>query len=389
MPDQLAVLLIEDRPDISVLVQQTLQAAESPSMRVELADSLEAALVSLRATAFDAILLDLDLPDGEPLGAFNRVRECQGPAAMIVLTSGENQEVALGAIQAGADECLVKGEFTEPALVRRVHYAVERCRCRARDASLARGRAKILGFMGVKGGAGTTTLVLNIAAALARQGRSTIAVELKPDLGLFSFQLKHAPAANLRSLASLPPGKINPTELDKRLCTFPHGLRVLFGPQKPDEFGDVDPQAAAAVIRAASQMAECTLIDLPSLAFPMCQAVIRQCTFVSMVLERDAMSAHAARLFLPVLHSWGISEQITGAIVDTRALAYTPTPMPEIAAQLSCPIIGVIPPAVELCAKASVAGMPVVFLEPDCTFSNALIELALRLGADTVKPMAR
>jgi MinD-like ATPase involved in chromosome partitioning or flagellar assembly len=173
------------------------------------------------------------------------------------------------------------------------------------------------------------------------------------------------------------------------LCTFPHGLRVLFGPQKPDEFGDVDPQAAAAVIRAASQMAECTLIDLPSLAFPMCQAVIRQCTFVSMVLERDAMSAHAARLFLPVLHSWGISEQITGAIVDTRALAYTPTPMPEIAAQLSCPIIGVIPPAVELCAKASVAGMPVVFLEPDCTFSNALIELALRLGADTVKPMAR
>jgi nitrogenase subunit NifH len=108
-----------------------------------------------------------------------------------------------------------------------------------------------------------------------------------------------------------------------------------------------------------------------------------------MVLERDAMSAHAARLFLPVLHSWGISEQITGAIVDTRALAYTPTPMPEIAAQLSCPIIGVIPPAVELCAKASVAGMPVVFLEPDCTFSNALIELALRLGADTVKPMAR
>jgi MinD-like ATPase involved in chromosome partitioning or flagellar assembly len=56
---------------------------------------------------------------------------------------------------------------------------------------------------------------------------------------------------------------------------------------------------------------------------------------------------------------------------------------------LSCPIIGVIPPAVELCAKASVAGMPVVFLEPDCTFSNALIELALRLGADTVKPMAR
>ena len=63
--------------------------------------------------------------------------------------------------------------------------------------------------------------------------------------------------------------------------------------------------------------------------------------------------------------------------------------MPEIAAQLSCPIIGVIPPAVELCAKASAAGMPIVFLDPECTFSSTLTELALRLGADTVKPMVR
>jgi len=389
MPDQLAVLLIEDRPDISVLVQQTLTRAESGSMRVERVDTSEKGLARLEAAAFDAILLDLNLPDSGGLLTFNRVRERRGPAALIVLASPQNEELALGALQEGADEYLIEGEFDEAALARRVRYAVERSRCRARETTLARGRAKILGFIGVKGGTGTTTVVLNIAAALARQGRSTIAMELKPDLGLFSYQLKHAPAANLSSLASLPSGRIDAAEVGKRLCTFPHGLRVLFGPQKPDEFRDIDPPAAAAVIRAASQLAECTLIDLPSLAFPMCQAAIRQCTFVSMVLERDAMSAHAAKLFLPLLHSWGISEQITGAIVNTRALAYTPTPMPEIAAQLSCPIIGVIPPAVELCAKASAAGMPIVFLDPECTFSSTLTELALRLGADTVKPMVR
>jgi Flp pilus assembly CpaE family ATPase len=389
MPDQLAVLLIEDRPDISVLVQQTLEQAPSGSMRVECVNTLEKGLARLGAGSFDAILLDLDLPDSGGLPTFNSVHERRGSGALIVLASIEHEELALGALREGADEYLIKGEFNEPDLARRVHYAVERVRSRTRETSLARGRAKILGFIGVKGGAGTTTMVLNIAAALARQGKSVIAMELKPDLGLFSYQLKHTPAANLSSLSSLAPGRIDAVEVGKRLCTFPHGLRVLFGPQKPDEFRDIDPLAAAAVIRGASHLAECTLIDLPSLAFPMCQAAIRQCTFVSMVLERDAMSAHAARLFLPVLHSWGISEQITGALVDTRALAYTPTPIPEIAAQLSCPIVGVIPPAVELCAKASAAGMPVVFLDPECTFSSTLTELALRLGADTVKPMAR
>lgn len=389
MPDPLAVLLIEDRPDISHLVQQTLTRVESGSMRVECVETVQQALASLAAAAYDAILLDLELPESAGLASFNQVRERRGGGALIVLSSAQNEELTLGALREGADEYLIQGEFDEQGLTRRVRYAVERARSRSGETGRAHGRAKILGFVGVKGGAGTTTVVLNLAAALARQGKSTIAVELKPDLGLFSFQLKHSPAANLSSLSSMPAERIGAVEVGKRLCTFPHGLRVLFGPQKPDEFRDMDPLVAAAVIRAASQLADCTLIDLPSVAFLMGQAAIRQCTFVSMVLERDAMSAYAAKLFLPVLHSWGISEQITGAIVDTRALAYTPTPMPEIASQLSCPIIGVIPPAVELCAKASAAGMPVVFLDPECTFSSALTELALRLSADTVKPMGR
>ena len=389
MPDPMAVLLIEDRPDISLLVQQTLARAESGSMRVECVDTVEKGLASLAGSAYDAVLLDLELPGSDGLTPFSQVREHLGAGALIVLTSAGHEDLALGALREGADEYLIEGEFDEMALARRVRYAVERSRCRSRESRLAHGRAKILGFVGVKGGTGTTTVVLNLAAALAHLGKSTIAVELKPDLGLFSFQLKHSPAANLSSLSCLPADRIDAAEVGKRLCIFPHGLRVLFGPQKPDEFRDMDPQAAAAVIRAASQLAECTLIDLPSPAFLMGQAAIRQCTFVSMVMERDAMSAYAARLFLPVLHSWGISEQITGAIVDTRALAYTPTPMPEIASQLSCPIIGIIPPAVELCAKASAAGMPVAFLDPECTFSSTVAELALRLAADTVKPMGR
>jgi Flp pilus assembly CpaE family ATPase len=385
----MTVLLIEDRPDISLLVEQTLARAESGCMRVECVDTLEKGLACLAASARDAILLDLELPESAGLASFKQVHERRGAGAIIVLTSAANEELALAAVKEGADEYLIEGEFDEVALARRVRFAVERVRIRPRATALAPGRARILGFVGVKGGAGTTTVVLNLAAALARQGTSTIVVELKPDLGLFSFQLKHTPAANLSSLCSLPADRIDAAEVGKRLCTFPHGLRVLFGPQKPDEFRDMDPLAVAAVIRAASELAECTLIDMPSPSFLMGQAAIRQCTFVSMVLERDAMSAYAAKLFLPVLHSWGISEQITGAIVDTRALAYTPTPMPEIASQLSCPIIGVIPPAVELCAKASAAGMPVVFLDPECTFSSTMTELAVRLAGDTVKPMGR
>ncbi len=386
MQEQLNVLLIESRADAAAAIRQTLAQTESPAMRVEWADTLQAGLAKLGTAAYDAIVLDLTMPDGG-LQSFGKVYEHKGAAAVIVLTPEADEELALGAARAGADDYLVEADVKGPALARRVRCAVERSR--ARGAGPTRRRAKVLGFIGVRGGAGTTTVALNVAAALARQGRSTIAVELRPDLGLFSFQLKHTPTANLSSLGSLPADRIDAAEVGKRLCSFPHGLRVLFGPQKPEEFQQIDPLAAAAVIRSVSQMADCTVIDLPSPAFPMCQAAIRECHFVSMVLERDAMSAYAAKLFLPVLYSWGISEQITGAIVVSRTMSYTPMPINDIVAQVNCPIAGVILPAVELCGKASLAGAPIVFMDPECTFTATMTELALRLAADTVKPMSR
>ena len=165
MPDPLAVLLIEHRPDISLLVQRTLARVESGSMRVECVDSVQKGLVSLAGSAYDAILLDLELPESAGLVSFNQVREHRGKGALIVLTSAQNEELALGALGEGADEYLIQGEFDERGLPRRVRYAVERARSRSRESGLAHGRAKILGFVGVKGGAGTTTVVLNLAAA--------------------------------------------------------------------------------------------------------------------------------------------------------------------------------------------------------------------------------
>jgi Flp pilus assembly CpaE family ATPase len=389
MTEQLDVLLIEDQAEAAVLVQRMLARVESPSIRAEWVDTLAKGLARLETAAFDAILLDLNLPDSTGLQTFSKLREHKGDAALIVLTALEDEEVALSAVREGADEYLIKGDVSGPTLARLLRYAVERSRSKAEEATPARRQARILGFIGVKGGTGTTTVVLNVAAALARQNKSTIAVEMKPGFGLFSYQLKHTPTTNLSSLCSLVASRIDTTEVGSRLCSFPHELRVLFGPQKPDEFGEIDPATAEVVIRTVSQMAEYTVIDLPPLAFPVSPVVIRQCHYVAMVLERDPMSVDATKVLLEVLHSWGISQQITGAIVVNRTMTYAPMPINDISSQLGCPIFGVVPPALELCAKANQAGSPVVFLDPESTFSTTLAEMAKRFSAETVRPMPR
>jgi pilus assembly protein CpaE len=390
MQEKLDVLLIEDNRESAALVQRMLAAVESPSttIRLEWVDTLAKALARLEEAVFDAILLDLNLPDSRGLETFSKLRAHRGNVALIVLTASEDEELAFAALREGADEYLVKGDVSGPALARRLRFAVERRQAKAQEQP-AGTHSIVLGFIGVKGGTGTTTVALNIAAAMAKQNRSTIAVELKPDYGTFSFQLKHTPAANLSSLCALGAAGIDAAGVASRLCSFPLGLRVLFGPQALEEFREIDPRAAAALIRTVSGMAERVVIDLPPPASPMTQVVVRQCDFVSIVLERDPVSVHAAKIVLRLLRAWGITQLVTGAIVVNRVTTYIPMPMDDIAPQLDCAILAVVPPAVELCARANQAGSPVVFFQPESTLASVLTEVALRFSGEPSSLAAR
>lgn len=380
MPDKLKVLLVEDHPETADAVQRMLAVAEAPtpSIAMERVDTLERALARLDASPFDAILLDLNLPDSRGLETLSRLRPHRGNAALIVWTASEDEELAFAALREGAEEYLVKGDVNGAALIRRLRLAVERRQTRTREEP-ADSRRVVLGFIGVKGGSGTTTVALNVAAALAKQNRSTIAIEMQPCYGTFSYQLKHVPTANLSSLKALGADKIDEAAIDARLYSLPLGLRVLFGPQQPAEFGDLDQSAVEAVIKTASRMAERVVIDLPAPSSAMALAAIRRCHFVSMVLERDSTGVHAAKMFLQLLHSWGIGRLTSGAVIVNRTMALTPMVINEIATQLGCTILASIPPATEFISRGHQTGSPVVFLESESTFSNVVIEMTQNL----------
>ncbi len=378
---KLEVLLIEDNREAAEAVRRMLATVDSPSLtiRLEWADTLTKGIGLLDASPFDAILLDLNLPDSHGFETFSRLRPHRRNAALIVLTAEQEEEFAFAALREGAEEYLIKGDVSGAALARRLRLAVERRQMKATERS-GSVPPVVLGCVGVKGGAGTTTVALNIAAALARQSHRTVAIELKQEYGMFSYQLKHSPAANLSSLCALGAGAIDTAAVTSTLCTFPFGLQVLFGPQRPGEYGKLDPATAETLIKTTARMADRVVIDLPSPSSPITEAAVRQCDFVVMVMERDPVSVHAAKLFLDVLHSWRISQLVAGVVVVNRVMVQTPAALGEVAGELGCVVLGAIPPAIELCAKAMHSGSPVVLFEPDSTLAGALTAVAWRFS---------
>jgi len=76
------------------------------------------------------VLLDLSLPDAHGLESFNLLHHEAPHIPIVVMTGLDDDETAMGAVSAGAQDYLVKGQVTTPLLVRSLRYAMQRQRMR-------------------------------------------------------------------------------------------------------------------------------------------------------------------------------------------------------------------------------------------------------------------
>ncbi len=122
------ILLVEDNPGDARLIRETLR--EATSLRFELChvERLGDARDHCDRQAVDVVLLDLSLSDARGLDTVSQCLSFAAELPIIVLTGLDDERVAVQAVQAGAQDYLVKGQVDSTLLVRSIRYAVERKR---------------------------------------------------------------------------------------------------------------------------------------------------------------------------------------------------------------------------------------------------------------------
>ena len=120
------VLLVEDNPGDIRLIQELLRDVPDAGFDLQIVETLDAALSVLNAETFDAILLDLSLPDSRGLETLHAIRDCVPHSATVVLTGSSDQDLGVQAVQSGAQDYLIKGEGDARLVTRSVRYAIER-----------------------------------------------------------------------------------------------------------------------------------------------------------------------------------------------------------------------------------------------------------------------
>jgi two-component system, sensor histidine kinase and response regulator len=113
------LLYLEDNPVDATRVQGILKKSETP-IDVHWVQTLEKALQSLEHDKYDAILSDLNVTDSSGLNTFSQIKGSSPETPIVILSSSfDGEEVALEAIQKGAQDFVVKN-LSEAELLRRV-----------------------------------------------------------------------------------------------------------------------------------------------------------------------------------------------------------------------------------------------------------------------------
>src|SRR6266581_668778 len=110
MEKPIKILLVEDSPVDSRLLQLLLGESKTMYFAWTCATRLADALAKLRDEQFDVVLSDLTLPDSQGLETFQALRAQAPNMPMIVLSGTDDETMAVKAVREGAQDYLVKGK---------------------------------------------------------------------------------------------------------------------------------------------------------------------------------------------------------------------------------------------------------------------------------------
>ena len=368
--DKGTLILLVDESSAGIDSMRRVLADRTHHFRVQRVADVPTALARILGGGVDVVLLNLPASastESERLQPFLDFRKQNRAVPMlipiVVLCGAADQSLAEAAVREGAADYLIRETYDADLLrvLRSVAAKTAAPPTRSNSTAVTGRGGRVLVFMGSKGGAGTTTVALNVAAALAENHRVILA-DFHPEAGSLApyFQPHH-------SVLGL--GDLLRAESDLETCLWPSknlpGLRVLFGSRDLTVPLDLTPASVRSTLADLSGAADYVVIDAPISLAAANRALIEDAALLTLVVERDSLAVEAARLLLRAIDSWKAGRVSLAAVLVNRAALVYPLPLADIELQLAIPLLALIPPAADLCAAAQQAHSPLLSLDAD------------------------
>ena len=201
------------------------------------------------------VSVDSQVIDEVGTGLPGAIQGTSSHPALIMTSEKDDPQLFRRSLMLGARDHLVKPfEGTELAgAVRAVFEA---------SGAGQTSRARVLGFLGCKGGAGTTTVTLSLAGAAVKKGMRTLVLDGNLSLGDDSFLMDAGTEATWIDWSKdCQRGDADPR---KYLARSREGIDLLSAPQSPAQSELITPESVSRMFSALLDSFDLVLVDIPN-----------------------------------------------------------------------------------------------------------------------------
>lgn len=371
MSETIRVLIVDDLPETRENVRKLLQF-ESDIEVIGQAGTGEQAIEMAQEHQPDIILMDINMPGIDGIGASQKISELVPASQIIIMSVQSDSDYLRRAMLAGARDFLTKpfGGDELVAAVRRVYAkrpAVRPTAARAQASSLSDGTVTkavategfVISVFSPKGGSGCTTIAINLAVALAQNEYRTLLIDGSLQFGDVSVMI------NMKAVTSIVDLSSRESDLDADLVSsvvqiHKSGLHVLMAPRRPEMSDMVTGAGLKDLMATLRPLYDFIIIDTTSSLNDIALTLLDESDRIVLITQQNLPSLKNASRFFDLAQSLEYQSQKVWLVVN-QATNKQGISVKDIGEALKRPIFMAIPEDSLTVSTAIDQGVPVVF----------------------------
>ena len=328
----------------------------------------------------DLIVLDIMMPDIDGYDVTKELRKDPliGDIPILLFTAKTQVDDKVAGYDSGADDYLTKP--VHPAeLVAHIKALLSRAQPQTPFIEEI-NHGFVIGIVGSKGGLGSSTLAVNVAASLAQLTKNeVIAAELRPGQGSWGIELGLTNTESLHKLLSLNTPEITASAIENRLVGTAFGVQLLLASNQSSDIDFIGlAEKLEAIVTNLSTLTPVLILDIGTPFLPGFDRICNLCQEILVLTDSNPSTVKRTKVIFEEIRA---SSTIVGRTLDLVLINHGRSDVQLSADQVSemlsgTPVKVLIPAAPEQVYQAIQKQIPLIKFAPDGFVSQQINELA-------------